>query len=364
MPDTGKTLNTLLNVSMDGVIVFGHDDVIIGWNDRAEHIFGYSADAIIGKVLAEMLLPASERAQYRANLARYLQTGEAQILGQRVQAKGLHANGQEIALELGVMTTTVLGPENFIAFVRDVTLEEEAKIKIQALQKDLDHLTRVSAMGTIASMIAHELNQPLTAAANYLSVTQKLLQQEKVPASILSAIAESRDAIFHAGSTIKSVRELVARSQPITTACSLTELVQEALRHMLKQTDCRITVNIAPDADEIVVNRMQVEQVLHNLMTNALEAMDGVKACALTIEGHKFSPDQVVISVTDTGSGMSDATFEALFSPFTETEKVGGLGLGLSICRTIVEQHHGRIWAERSPGKTTFCFTLPKAPSG
>jgi two-component system sensor kinase FixL len=220
-------------------------------------------------------------------------------------------------------------------------------------------------MATLASSLAHELNQPLTAIASYCDGAAKLLsgpQNEEARQSSLEAVKSASFQAIRAGEIVRRLRDFMSRGDTDRRVEDLPRLVGEANALALvgtREHGIEVRVMLDPDADEVLVDRVPVQQVLFNLIRNAIEAMAGSKIKALTIST-KAGPDGfATLTIQDTGPGIDPNIAPQLFQPFV-TSKRGGMGVGLSICRTIIEAHGGQIWFE--PGKergTTFHFTLP-----
>lgn len=251
----------------------------------------------------------------------------------------------------------------FVGAITDLTAIRSAERQVRQLQAELIHISRVSAMGAMASTLAHELNQPLTAAANYLSGAARLMQSPAAERELMvEALHHAQDNIARAGEVIRRLRRLTARGEVQTASVRLIEAVAEALSIGLMGPEgfaVAVRQDI-PDGLVVEADSVQLQQVLLNLIRNALEAMAGAPHRELLIEA-KAQGDSARICVSDTGPGIPADERAILFDPF-HTTKAGGMGVGLSISRTIVEAHRGRIWAEPAPsGGARICFTLPLA---
>ena len=239
---------------------------------------------------------------------------------------------------------------------------------MQELQSELIHVSRLSAMGTMASTLAHELNQPLTAITNYLESTRDLLDdpEPQTLALVREALGEAAGQSLRAGEIVRRLREFVAHGDVLQSVEPLATLVQEAATLGLmgaSEADVRVAVVLHNEAAAVLVDRVQIQQVLVNLLRNALQAMRASPRRELSVATLPGPDGWVEISVADTGPGIPPAMRDRLFHAFATT-KQDGMGLGLSICRTIVEAHGGRIWATAGSGEgTTFHFTVRCAGS-
>ena len=259
-----------------------------------------------------------------------------------------------------------LGVERFFTgFARDLTEWRKNELRMQELQAELVHISRLTAMGEMASSLAHELNQPLGAVSNYLSGARRLLADPSAKnlRVLDTAFAKAAEQALRAGNIIHRLREFVSRGKSEHRIDSLSNIVEEAGALACvgaKEQGASIRFLLDPAADRVLADRVQVQQVLINLIRNAIEAMEQSERKELIVSSHAKDPEWLEISVSDTGPGLSDAVANRLFQPFV-TSKPTGMGVGLSICRTIIESHGGRIWAEpRSEGGCVFRFTLPR----
>jgi two-component system sensor kinase FixL len=224
-------------------------------------------------------------------------------------------------------------------------------------------MSRLTAMGEMAATLAHELNQPLSAIANYMKGSRRLLESasEENVATVRDAMDKAAAQAMRAGDIIRRLRDFVARGESERVAENARKLIEEASALALvgaKNLGIRTQFQFDPQVDLVLVDKVQIQQVLLNLMRNAIEAMEGRPRRELTIAARATGSDLVTIDVTDTGAGIAPEIANQLFQPFITTKRTG-MGVGLSICRTIVEAHGGQIWVEPNPkGGTIFRFTL------
>ncbi|MET0313298.1 MAG: ATP-binding protein, partial [Hansschlegelia sp.] len=240
----------------------------------------------------------------------------------------------------------------------------EAETRLRELQSEVAHMSRFTALGEMASTLAHEINQPLTAIANYLKGCRRILGRlpdlPELPL-LREAVEEAAGQALRAGDVIRRLREFVARGETERRVESLPKLIEEAGALALvgaRERGVHVAFAFDRSAASVVADRIQIQQVILNLIRNAIEAMsEGVRR-ELQISTRRREGDIVEIMVADTGTGLAPGVAERLFQPFVTT-KSHGMGVGLSICRTIVESHGGRIWAEPAPGGgSRFIFTL------
>ena len=280
-----------------------------------------------------------------------------------------HRDGYTFPIELSVGEAQVDGARIFTGCIRDLTERQQTLLRLQDLQSELAHVGRVSEVATLASALAHELNQPLAAVTNYCEGARELLSgslDEETIAEAREAMEEASKQAVRAGQIIRRLRDFITYGHTERKVEDLPRLVTEANALGLvgsREYGIEVDVNLDSAAQRVLVDRIQIQQVLLNLIRNAIEAMLENVVRVLTISSRADDEGMVRISVADTGKGLSDEVAAQLFQPFV-TSKERGMGIGLSICRTIVESHGGRIWFEhRLGGGTVFHFTIPQAGS-
>ncbi len=358
-------LQSVLDTVPDAMVVIDTQGIIQSFSATAERLFGYTAMEAVGQNVS-ILMPAPYKEQHDGYLGRYLRTDERRIIGIGRLVMGLKKDGATFPMELSVGEMRSGERRFFTGFVRDLTERQETQQRLQDLQAELVHMSRFTAMGEMASTLAHELNQPLTAVANYLKGGRRLLDaglSESIP-MVREAMDRAADQALRAGQIIRRLREFVARGEAERQVENLARLIEEAGALALvgaKETGVRVAFKFDPRADLVLADRIQVQQVLLNLMRNAMEAMQETTRRELTISTHRLDNETVQIDVADTGPGISAEIAEQLFQPFI-TSKRQGMGVGLSISRTIIEAHGGQLWVEPNPGGgTIFRLTLKTA---
>jgi two-component system, LuxR family, sensor kinase FixL len=359
-------LRSILATVPDAMVVIDESGKIISFSAAAEKMFGFSQAEIVGENVS-VLMPSPDRERHDFYLAHYLKTGERKIIGIGRVLTARHRDGYTFPIELSVGEAWIGEHRIFTGFIRDLTERQRAELRLQDLQSELAHVGRVSEMGTLASSLAHELNQPLTAVANYCESARDLLAGAP-DAETLDMVREALDdaagQAVRAGQIVRRLRDFISHGQTERRVESLPRLVNEANALALvgsREHGIEVQVQLDPDAEAVFVDRIQIQQVLVNLIRNAIDAMIGEEVRALTIRSAAGPEDFVTVSIEDSGSGISDEIAPQLFQPFV-TSKQGGMGIGLSICRTIVEAHGGKIWLEPGDGNgTTFSFTLMSA---
>jgi two-component system sensor kinase FixL len=358
-------LQSILATVPDAMVVIDERGIVISFSSAAERLFGYAAAEVIGRNV-KMLMPALDAKLHDSYLQRYIATGERRIIGIGRLVVGRKVDGSEFPMELAVGETLSDGHRIFTGFIRDLTRQRRAEVALQELQSELIHVSRLSAMGTMASTLAHELNQPLTAIANYMEVARLVLDSptQETIGELHEAVSESGVEALRAGSIVRRLRDFVTRGEVDMRPERLSSLVEEAARLALigaRERNIRTFYDLDASVDLVIVDRIQIQQVMVNLLRNAVEALTDAPARDIHIASAADQDGMVRVSIADTGTGLTPQIAEQLFKAFTTT-KASGMGLGLSICRTIVEAHGGRIWYEDCPdGGAMFQFTLTAA---
>lgn len=360
-------LRSILDTIPDAMVVIDDHGIIQRFSTAAERLFGYSKPEAIGQNVS-ILMPEPDRSRHDGYLARYLSTGEKHIIGIGRIVTGQRRCGSTFPMHLSVGEMQPGGERHFTGFVRDLTEHQQTQEKLQELQSELVHVSRLSAMGEMASALAHELNQPLAAISNYMKGSRRLLAGSPDPnaSKITTALDRAGDQAIRAGQIIRRLRDFVSRRESEKRVESLAKLMEEAGALGLSGArEQNVTLHFAldPECDQILVDRVQIQQVLVNIFRNALEAMAESPKREIAASSTKASDDMIELSVADTGHGFSELAAPNLFQTFFTTKETG-MGVGLSISRSIVEAHGGRMWAEtNNSGGATFRLTLPIAPA-
>jgi len=494
----------ILDSSLDCVIAIDHEGRITEFNPAAEHTLGYRRNAVVGKHLADVIIPPSLREKHRTGFARYLTTGESRVLGRRLEMTALRADGREIPVELAITRIPQDGPPAFTGYLRDITerkrsedalrvahaqvvrseerwrsvfensavgvaltdltgrfiatnpvyqkmlgyTEEEfqqltffditheenveqnrtligelldgkrqqyqiekhyrrkdgqpvwvrnnvsvvpgtegvprflmalseditqRKLSQEALAKarsELAKVAEITSLGVLAASIAHEVNQPLSGIINNASTCLRMLSAD--PPNVDGARETARRTIRdgnRASDVITRLRTLYTKKEPSPESMDLNEATREVTALSLSELQRMgviLRCELADDLPPIVGDRIQLQQVVLNLLRNAVDAMNTIddRPRELLIRTERDGDDQVRLSVKDSGVGFTPQTVDRIFEPFYTT-KTDGMGIGLSVSRSIIDAHQGRLWAAPNDGPgCTISFAIPRRPEG
>ncbi|MDH6257426.1 sensor protein FixL [Bradyrhizobium sp. BR13661] len=358
-------LRSILHTIPDAMIVIDGHGVIQLFSTAAERLFGWSEQEAIGQNVA-ILMPEPDRTRHDSYIARYRSTKDPHIIGIGRIVTGKRRDGTTFPMHLSIGEMQSGGEPYFTGFVRDLTEHQQTQARLQELQSELVHVSRLSAMGEMASALAHELNQPLAAISNYMKGSRRLLAGSADPnlTKIESALDRAAEQAVRAGQIIRRLRDFVARGESEKRVESLSKLIEEAGALGLagaREQNIQLRFSLDQNSDFVLADRVQIQQVLVNLFRNALEAMAQSPRRELVVTNTRVGDDTIEVEVSDTGSGFQDDVIPNLFQTFFTTKETG-MGVGLSISRSIIEAHGGRMWAENNTsGGATFRFTLPAA---
>ncbi len=368
-----RRFRLVVEAAPSAMVMVDRTGAIVMVNAQAERVFGYSRTELLGRPV-EMLVPPRYRPHHPGLRESFFREPRARPMGAGRELYGLKKDGSEFPVEIGLNPIETDEGTMVLSAIVDITERKTSEAalrgserRLQELHAELLHVSRLSAMGQMAAMVAHELNQPLTAISNYMEAAATLLDRggELPVARLRGAVSRAGEQAIRAGQIIQQLRGFVSRGDSEKRIEAVSPLVREAAELALlgtkqKGVNIRIEENLADAV--ILADKIQIQQVLLNLLRNAVEAVADLeyREVALVAETHD---GMVRISVIDNGPGLSDDVKARLFQPFVSTKKTG-MGMGLSICHNIVTAHDGRLWAEANPdGGTIFHLTLPAAPS-
>ena len=355
-------LKSMLDTVLDATIVSSGDGTILSFNAAAVRQFGYAEQEVLGHGL-DMLVPELGRHGAAGHYAEYMVSGDERLVGEDRVTVGRRKDGSTFPMKLAVGETRSGAEVFYTGFIRDLTERAESAARLQEMQGELARLSRLNDMGEMASTLAHELNQPLSAIANYVHGCARLLRglEEETASRMHDALEEAARQAVRAGQIIKHLREFVTKGETEKAPHDIRRLIEEAAALALvgsREKGVLTQFEFSEGPDTVVVDPIQIQQVLTNLMRNAIEAMRDSERRELTVRT-RTEGDEVAVFVEDTGPGIADEIANSLFKPFVTT-KSDGMGIGLSICKKIVEAHHGDMTVSSNQNRgATFRFTLP-----
>ena len=358
-------LRSILDTVPDATVVIDTKGTIVSFSAAAVRQFGYGEQEAVGQNV-HMLMPEPYRAEHDGYLDRYMTTREPRIIGTDRVVVGRRRDGSTFPMKLAVGEMKSGDRTFFTGFIRDLTEREESAARLEEIQGELARLARLNELGEMASTLAHELNQPLATIANYTQGCVRLLRDmdDAVADRMRDALEETARQSLRAGGIIRHLREFVTRGETEKSPHDIRKLIEEAGALALvgsRERGVRSTFDFAQSDATVMVDRIQIQQVLINLIRNGMEAMRESTHRDLTIRMRPDGAASIRVDVSDTGPGIPDDIAERLFQPFV-TNKPGGMGIGLSISKRIIEAHGGELSASRNTsGGATFTFSLPVA---
>lgn len=353
-------LAAIVDSSGDAIIAKDLSGIITAWNKAAERLFGYTEAEAIGQAIT-IIFPQDQMEEEAAVLDRIRRGERIEHYETTRQSK----DGRIIRVSTTVSpikdsTGTITGVSRII---RDLTSRDEREQRIRELQAELAHVQRLNELGQVVSALIHEVNQPLAAISNYVNACTRLAtagDQERMQHALRRVVEQTR----RAQQIIARMRDFVRRDETRMQAENLPQLIDDTivlLNASLPGRNAKVPTQLDPAVSLVEIDKVQVQQVLFNLLRNGIEAMEGQQKGELTVTAGPVEPGMVEISVADTGPGLADEVRSKLFQPFITT-KTNGMGVGLSVSRAIIETHGGKLWVDDNPGGgAVFRFTIRRA---
>ncbi|MGJ0508191.1 MAG: two-component system sensor histidine kinase NtrB [Methylocystis sp.] len=357
MSQDAAFLAAVVKGALDGIVSIDERGRILSFNPAATKLFGYAPEEMLGQGVA-VLMPEPYRGEHESYLRNYLKTGEAKIIGIGRQVEGRRKDGSIFPADLGVTEIQIDGRRLFIGVIHDLSERRRFEAHLRELHTDRLDLIEHMSVG-----LAHELKQPLVAINAYLNVLRRHLKEQQIPAEKgLDVLDKITQQMFRVSEIMDNVRQFMTRGSTDKTPHHLNDVVRTACEFtdaIAKEAGVTTTVRLDAKDDLVFINKVQIQQVVVNLKRNAIEAMHGCQTREMIVSTRPVEGDMIRVDVADTGCGLAEAVRSRLFEPFATT-KPHGLGIGLSISRSIIEDHHGKLWAEDTAGgRTLFSFVLP-----
>jgi len=356
-----ERLRAIFEAAIIAIITMRDDGTITDFNPAAERMFGYPAQEIIGRNVS-MLMTAEHRSAHDGYIRAYLESGEKRIIGIGREVPARHRDGSTFPIHLTVSEFFIGERRLFTGMIQNISARIAAENQVGQLQNELIHVARLSAMGELASALAHELNQPLTAITAYASAAKRMLTTDQVDGAA-ELVLKAGEQAQRAGEIIRHLRHFVERGDTERGWHDLKATVVDAAQlGMVGSRRDGIEFHIdAPDGlPPVMMDKVQIQQVVQNFVRNSADALKTVAPPRRIVVRVSDPADGAIeVSVEDTGPGIDETVLRRLFQPFITT-KPSGMGIGLSVCRNIIEAHDGRIRGENMDGGgARFAFSIP-----
>ena len=363
-PGSGERLRAILQTAIDAIITIEESGVIESVNPAAERAFGYTRDELIGRNVS-MLMPSPYREEHDHHIANYLRTGVARIIGIGREIEAQRKDGSVFPADIAVSEVRLPGRRLFTGIIRDLTERREIEERARLRLEDAAHTARVLELGEMCSGIVHEVSQPLAAIVSFSEGCLRMVRGGRgEPAMVEDALGRIVEQGVRAGEIVSRVRDLVRRGGRRSRNFNLGEAIVETLLlvdHERRQRRVRIAVQCEPGLPAVSADRVQIEQILLNVLRNAFHAIEGAERRQVWIRTSRAEEGRVRLVVEDSGPGLTPELCERVFEAFYTT-KPNGLGVGLAISRSLAERHGGRLWAEPEGERgARFGLELPRA---
>ena len=359
---TLRLLKAMIDVSLDGYWVTDLAGNIRQATDAYAKMVGYSMDELMTMHISQ-LEAVEDPEQIKAHIEKVVRLGYDQF-----ETRHYHKNGQLIDIEISVAFLPEF--QQFCIFCRDITLRKHRERQDKAHLDQLAHVTRLGLMGEMASGIAHEVNQPLSAISSYTQVSLNLINKEQPDLAKLSEIlAKTQQQALRAGQIIHRMREFVKSHPKHHASADINQLIHNCVslcNAELHQNNIKLALDLDNNLPTVCVDHIQIEQIIINLIRNSIDALQNQpkkQPHQISIHSSVTLKNSIEVKVTDNGSGLDEAQQQKILMPFYTT-KTDGMGMGLSISRSLIEAHEGSLHFTSEPGKgSTFYFTLPIDPA-
>lgn len=362
--DASARLLAILDASPDAFIIIDQDGKIELMNATVESMFLYGKEELLGHNV-NMLIPDSFKHAHDTYLSSYKEFGKSNIIGTGRKLRAKKSDGQEFPIYLSVGEIKHASHTQFVGIIRDISSEEQYQATLIDNQQKLTQAARLSSMGELVAGVAHEINQPLTAISNYAQASKRLLNSPDTDhtKTIYQALDTIDKQAQRANEFITGLRALANKQTSQRERVTLLPLIKETVK--LAKLDARvlnheIILNLEESQGiEVLADPIQIQQVLLNLIRNALDAIEQVKGSPLFIKTARLTNSDIEVSVVDCGMGIDKQTADRIFTPFFTT-KQSGMGIGLAVCKTIINAHGGQIhFVANNPKGCVFSFSLP-----
>lgn len=360
--ESGERLRAVLDAAVDAIVTIEESGVIESVNSATERAFGYTRDELIGRNVS-VLMPSPYRDEHDCYISNYLRTGKARIIGIGREIEAQRKDGSVFPADIAVSEVRLPGRRLFTGIIRDLTERREMEQRARLRLEDAAHTGRLLELGEMCSEIVHEVNQPLTAIVSFAEGCLRMVRRGVAePAQMEDALGRVAEQGAHAGEILSRLRSLVRKEDSRREAFDLGSAIEETLLlvdHERRQQGIHVAVECEPGLPTVSADRVQIEQILLNLLRNAFHAVKGAKRRQVWMRVTRVDSHRIRLVVEDNGPGLAPELYEQVFKPFYTT-KPNGLGVGLAISRSLAESHGGCLWAEPASGRgARFGLDLP-----
>jgi two-component system, LuxR family, sensor kinase FixL len=362
-------LHALLDAAVDAIVMIDSHGEVLTFNHAAEGMFGYSQNEVLGQPV-DMLMPEPYRSEHARYLQRYLETGERRVIGIGREVQGRHSSGRVFPIWLSIGEAAVDGSPRFVGIIRDLSAQRAAEEERRALEARLAHVGRFSLMGEMAAGIAHEINQPLSAIVTYSQAARRLLENPAAEKeALVKACGNISEQVHRASQVVENLRNFIRKHDVVKESLDLNAVIAGVMTLLLADTNragIAVATQFAQSLPRVEADAIQLQQVLLNLTRNAVDAMQTSprKTSGIRISTFSGHQGEVSFEVRDHGTGVSSRLGQVIFDPFVTT-KPEGLGVGLAISRTIVQNHGGKLtYSDNPEGGAVFTVSLPARTEG
>ena len=354
--------SAVFDAVVHGVVTIDHEGVIRSVNQACQFMFGWPEAELIGHNV-KMLMPSPDHERHDGYIDKYIKTGRRKIIGIGREVLAKRKDGTTFPIHLSVGEYRSSAEHGFVAILHDISAQHTAEETTRIQRDRLERMDRISLAGEMASGIAHEVNQPLSAIANYSRALQLMLDRDAGdPQELLDTVDKIRTQSHRAGEIVRRMRDFVSRHETEPRPTSINKVVDEVLsftKLAKGPTLVRIRTELEDDLPDVFFDQVQLQQVILNLVNNAVEAIEPGITGQVTIRSFFEEPAIVTLHVIDDGPGIPAEIEDRLFEPFF-SNKHHGTGMGLAISSSIVESQGGTLGFVRNPGKgVTFFVQFP-----
>jgi two-component system sensor kinase FixL len=356
--------DALMDAAVDAIIIIDDKGTIKRFNRAAETLFGYSEQDVRGSNI-NLLMPEPHHSNHDAYLERYLETGQASIIGQGREVAGLKRGGDTFPMFLSVGEIKQPGSQHYVGIIKDLSEVRATQEQVRKLEEQLLHADRLVILGELTAGIAHEINQPLTAIAAYADAGRKIIErQTEQPGGDMNSICERiGEQSRRAAEVVQRLRKLVRSGTVSKARHDINQIIKSTLllfEFEIKRSNTKLLFYPMDSLEDIYVDEIHIQQIMVNLVKNSIDAISlaGMTDGCIEIRVRKEDSELLVV-VRDNGPGVPESLRDHLFESFFTT-KPQGVGLGLSICKTIAGAHGGNLqYAQPDEGGSEFTLSLP-----